>query len=176
MSHLTTLTNPDHSICQWIQIRFHYESDSRFGEIEYGLRLSSRMFLTWAYCLIWGGSSINCRLSSVCLIYQHQLLQSLIHFGITFAIYWLQLNYSCYCVSFGNWFLSYFSVLYWVKLWSQHADTVIFHLLKCCGCNFKLLISNRCRSCECYWFSKGTVKVSTLGTSRWPTISPTQNH
>ena len=26
----TTPTNPDHSICQWIQIRIHYESESRF--------------------------------------------------------------------------------------------------------------------------------------------------
>jgi len=29
--------NPDHSICLWIQIRIHYGSESRFGQIEYGL-------------------------------------------------------------------------------------------------------------------------------------------
>jgi len=33
----TTPANPDHSICQWIQIRIHYETKSRFGQIEYGL-------------------------------------------------------------------------------------------------------------------------------------------
>ena len=27
MSHLTTPVNPDHSICQWIEIRIHYESE-----------------------------------------------------------------------------------------------------------------------------------------------------
>ena len=34
--HWTTPTNPDRSICQWIQIRIHYETESRFGKIEYG--------------------------------------------------------------------------------------------------------------------------------------------
>jgi len=28
----TAPTNPDHSICQWIQIRIHYGSESRFGK------------------------------------------------------------------------------------------------------------------------------------------------
>ena len=36
-SHWTTPTNSDHSICQRIQIRIHYESESRFDQIEYGL-------------------------------------------------------------------------------------------------------------------------------------------
>ena len=35
----TTPTNPDHSICQWIQIRPHCETESRFGQIEYGLNI-----------------------------------------------------------------------------------------------------------------------------------------
>ena len=38
-SHSTTFTNPDHSICRRIRIRIHYESESRFGQIEYGLGL-----------------------------------------------------------------------------------------------------------------------------------------
>jgi len=33
----TTPTNPVHSICLWIRIWTHYESESRFGQIEYGL-------------------------------------------------------------------------------------------------------------------------------------------
>ena len=37
MSLPTIPTNPDHSICQWIQIRIHYENEYRFGQIEYGL-------------------------------------------------------------------------------------------------------------------------------------------
>jgi len=36
-SLLTARSNPDRSICQWIQIRIHYETESRFGRIEYGL-------------------------------------------------------------------------------------------------------------------------------------------
>jgi len=35
-SLLTTPANADHSICQWIQIRIHYETESRFSQIEYG--------------------------------------------------------------------------------------------------------------------------------------------
>ena len=37
-SHSTTPTNPDCSICQWIRIWIRYETESRFGRIEYGLR------------------------------------------------------------------------------------------------------------------------------------------
>jgi len=49
----TTPTNPDRSICQWIQIRIHYESESRFGHIEYRLNHWYRTFkvrskFTWA--------------------------------------------------------------------------------------------------------------------------------
>jgi len=36
MPHSTTNTNPDHSICQRIQIWIHGESESRFGQIECG--------------------------------------------------------------------------------------------------------------------------------------------
>jgi len=32
----TTSTNPDHSVCPWIQIQIQYESESGFGQIEYG--------------------------------------------------------------------------------------------------------------------------------------------
>jgi len=43
-SLLTTPTNPDpypdHMICQWIQIWIHCETESRFGQIEYGLIIS----------------------------------------------------------------------------------------------------------------------------------------
>jgi len=33
----TTSTIPDHSICHGIQIRIHYETESRFDQIKYGL-------------------------------------------------------------------------------------------------------------------------------------------
>jgi len=31
----TTTTNPGHSFCKWIQIRIHYETESRLVQIEY---------------------------------------------------------------------------------------------------------------------------------------------
>ena len=34
--HSTTFTHPYRSICQWIQIRIHCESESRFDQIDYG--------------------------------------------------------------------------------------------------------------------------------------------
>jgi len=37
-SHWTTPTDPERSICQRIQVRIHYEIESRFGQIEYGHR------------------------------------------------------------------------------------------------------------------------------------------
>ena len=39
----TTPTNPYHSICQWSQIRIHYESESRFGK-------SNTAFIDLAFC------------------------------------------------------------------------------------------------------------------------------
>ena len=39
-SYWTSPTNPDHSICQWIRIQIHYESESRFGQIEYALKVN----------------------------------------------------------------------------------------------------------------------------------------
>jgi len=36
----TSPTNPDYSICKWIQVRILYETESRFGQIEYGLGMT----------------------------------------------------------------------------------------------------------------------------------------
>ena len=46
----TTFTDPDHSICQWIQVRIHYESESGFSQIEYGLTFSSCTAKGSRYC------------------------------------------------------------------------------------------------------------------------------
>ena len=41
-SHSTTFTTPDRSIRRRIQVRIHRESESGFGQIEYGLRRKRR--------------------------------------------------------------------------------------------------------------------------------------
>jgi len=51
-SHSTTPTDPDRSICQWIRIQIHYETESRFGQIEYGPRLVSPACIV-TYSMTW---------------------------------------------------------------------------------------------------------------------------
>ena len=72
-SLLTTLTNPDHSICQSSQIRIHYETESRFCQIKYGLSflqlsyshnvlfisIAHKQRLPWIFVVSWSSSKAH---------------------------------------------------------------------------------------------------------------------
>ena len=55
----TTFMNPDHSICQWMQVWIHCESETGFSQSEYG----ASVCMMWCRSVVWTASHRLCTAS-----------------------------------------------------------------------------------------------------------------